>query len=170
MAEGLTAHEKVIYVVGQIVLCCQEIETHIKFLLPFTDSEDASLSAIQARRGKLENRPLGVVAEQFVAALTGDIEAVREQVHRVVKKRNGLVHQYMQTYGERIRAGQYQDILSTLRLQHEEALGLLGMLREMTLHLAEAMRDTTFVGTDEHAELVALCTQARAQMIGNSDI
>jgi hypothetical protein len=41
---------------------------------------------------------------------------------------------------------------------------LVRVLREMSLAIAEAMRDTTFAGTPEYGEFAAICEKARASL------
>lgn len=164
---NLNDNQRVVYVTGAIVLCCQQIELLLKYIVPHLAQGDSNLSSVLLRHAKLERRPLGDVAGKFVEGLEGDAEHLRAYVQRVVDRRNELVHHFTQRYGDLLRAGNHGQVLGVLRQQHEDAVGLMRLLSELAVHLSEALRDTTFAGTDEYAEFSEVCAQARASLVGD---
>ena len=160
---ALAPSQRILCAVGAIVLTCQEIERHMKFLIPFTNADDPTLASILARHAKLARRSLGEVAGQFVGAMSGDLEALESYVRQVVFERNELVHHFHERHGDTFSRDAHE-LLESLRTQHSRALLLLRLLREMALAVAETMRDSVFAGTPEHDEIVQLCEGARASL------
>jgi hypothetical protein len=85
-------------------------------------------------------------------------------VRQIVEERNEIVHHFQDRFGDLIQKGGYEEVLGALRGHHGRALDLLRVLREMSLALAEAMRDGMFAGTPEQGEIALLCEQARASL------
>ena len=52
--------------IGAIVLSTQEAERYLKFILPFTETADPSISAVLSRADKLKKRTLGDLIGRFV--------------------------------------------------------------------------------------------------------
>jgi hypothetical protein len=162
--ETLAPSQKILCAVGAIVLTCQEIERHLKFLVPFMNADDPTAASVLARHAKLARRSLGKVAGQFVGAMSGDIEALESHVKQVVSERNELVHHFQERYGDTLARAGHDELLEALRAQHSRALLLLRALREMALAVAETMRDSVFAGTPEEGEIAKLCEGARASL------
>ena len=164
MKTALEPGQKIIYAVGVIVLTSQDVERHLKFLVPFMNSDDPATTSILARHAKLGKRSLGDVSGQFVGAMSGDVEALECLVRQIVEERNEIVHHFQDRFGDLIQKGGYEEVLDALRGHHGRALDLLRVLREMSLALAEAMRDGMFAGTPEQGEIALLCEKARASL------
>jgi hypothetical protein len=166
MTPLLSKKQKVIYAVGAVVLCCHEIEKQLKFLTSFTrkDANNSNWNSIFARHQRLSNVSLGVVAGQFLESASGDAEKLKAYVKEVIDQRNTLVHHFSETYGEPLSAGRHEDVLVAIQRQHRRALDLLRALQETSISLAEALRDTTFLNTEEYEEFAALCKTAREQL------
>jgi len=160
----LQPNEKVAFVVGAIVLRCQEIERLFKFIVPHVDGKAPEWSSRAQRIDELARMPLGEVAERFVEATTGDTDALRTYVQSFVDKRNVMVHHFGEFYGQRWVAGQHDEVLAELRNLHKDATALLQMLREVLAVIAETTRDTIFVGTDDYEGFAAICENLRASV------
>ena len=65
-------NERILRLVGAIVLVSQDAERYLKITLPFTGSEDPSLTAALKRHEKLKKRTLGELAGKFVDSTTSD--------------------------------------------------------------------------------------------------
>jgi hypothetical protein len=166
MKPNLTPMQKIVYAIGTIVLCSQEIERQFKFLVPIilTNSDDPSFDAILKRHKNLSRRSLGEVAGQFTQAFTGDVDHLKMWIKHIVDQRNNLIHHFSDTYRTLLNEHKLDEILVHLKKQHRETLGLLRVLQEISLALAEEMRDSTFLGTEQFADMAALCEQAREQL------
>lgn len=134
----------------------------MKFIVPHIDGEAPKWTARTKRIEELAKRPLGDVSTKFVEATMGDTEALRAYVKSFVDKRNAVVHHFGEVYGPRIIAEQHDDVLAELRQVHQDAAALRCTLREVLLSIAEAYRDTVFVGTDDYEGFAAICRDLRA--------
>ncbi len=170
MTVTLSPDQRIIYAVGTIVLCCQEIECHFKFIVPFIDSNDPSLTSILARHQYLTKKTFGEVAGRFIDRTTGDTESLRLHVKHVVSERNDLIHHFSDVYRELLSAHLYDDVLDALKRQHQRALNLLRMLQEISLGLIEALRDTTFRDTEQYDDLAAVCDKIKRRLQANHSI
>jgi hypothetical protein len=164
MKPNLTPMQKIVYSIGVIVLCSQEIERQFKFLVPLTNSDDPSLGAILKRHKNLSRRSLGEVAGQFTQAATGDVDHLKVWIKHIVDQRNNLIHHFSDTYRTLLNEHKLDEILVHLKKQHREALGLLNVLQEISLAVAEGMHGSTFLGTEQFDDMAALCEQAREQL------
>jgi len=161
---ALEPKRRIIYAVGISVLTSQEIERHLKFLIPFVSSDNPALDSIVAVHAKLAKKSLGEVAGQFADAGSGDVEAFKSYVKQIVGERNEIVHHFQDRFGGLLAEAKYQEVLGALHSHHQRALQLLHVLREFALVIAETMRDSIFASTPEYAEIAKLCEGARASL------
>lgn len=152
--------------VGAIVLMSQDIERHLKFLVPFLGPEEASWSEIQLRSTRIARKSLGELAGQFLHASEGDKQKLSALMDAVIKDRNEVVHHFTDRFCAQLSASSHDEILAELRRRQQKMEILHKLLREISIGLAEAMRDTVFAGTREHDEMALLCEQARASISG----
>jgi hypothetical protein len=147
--------------VGAVVLSTQDAERYLKAILPFVDAQDPSLGAALERHGKLKNSTFGGLVTKFKDASTSDSPGFADHLASLVESRNQIVHHFSETYGERLRAGQVEDVLLSLRTLLANVDVFRDLLEKMTLLLFEAMRDTTFQGTPEFQEMDEACVAFR---------
>jgi hypothetical protein len=164
MAASLAPDQRIVYAVGLIVLASQEIERNLKFQLPFMNSDDPAFASIFARQAKLAKKSLGDLAGQFVASASSDGGTLESFMKGIVEERNQIVHHFQERFGDLLEQGRFEEVLESLRDHHARAMELVRVLREMSLAIAEAMRDTTFAGTPEYGEFAAICEKARASL------
>lgn len=164
MTTSSTANQNIILVAGKLIFCCQQIERHFKFILPFAATDDPKLSSIIARYQKMSKKTMGELAGQFVLATSGDTATLESLVKIVVDKRNILVHHFFDEHGANISSGKTEAVLSDLTAQHEEALSLLKMLQGVSVSILELMRDSEALGTENLNELNELCEKARSNL------
>ena len=162
MAISSTPTENITLAVGKIVFCCQQVERHFKFILPFANADDPNLSSIIARHQKLTKKPMGELAGQFILAASGDTTDLEAFVKSIVDKRNTVVHHFFDVHGENISKGQFDTVLADLSALHEEALSLLKMLQGVSLAIFELMRESKIGDIEHQNEFTQLCEQARA--------
>jgi hypothetical protein len=156
--------KEILELIGSIVLATQEVERHLKFVLPFTDSQDPSLGGALARREKLEKVTLGSLVGQFVDASKSDSPNFAQHLATLVEKRNQIVHQFGETYGEQLRSGDSQQVISLLRAHLANVKSLGATLEQLVLRLSEAMRDITFRDTPEQKSMCDLCEAFRERV------
>lgn len=156
--------EKILRLIGAIVLVSQEAERCLKVAIPFFASDDPSLSAALRRAERLKRRPLGDLTGHLVAASTSDTPDFGEQLSQIVSARNQVVHHFDETYGGLIGAGRHAEVIVAL----EQVLGDLkayrSMAQQIALHVLEGLRDVTFLHTPERAEIESLCASFKARI------
>lgn len=170
MKGQLSPDQNIVYVIGALTLCYQDIERAFKLFIPFLNSDDPEWTSVFARGKAISKETLGGLSGQFVKAASGDTEELRKFMTDLVSRRNALVHHFPESYGDMIRAGRHEAALSKLRQQHQDALHLRRALFEVCVGLFEGIRDTTFRGTAEYDEMAALCLQARRSLAAGDDL
>ncbi|PTR32871.1 hypothetical protein C8J98_10480 [Luteibacter sp. OK325] len=157
----LDPNQRVVYAVGAIVLCSQEIERLFKFVAPFMREHDGALGTILKEHQALAKKTLGVVAGQFVEAMSGETELFKQYIQELVTERNKIVHHFGENYGALLAAEKHAEVMAGLRKQHERSLSLLRLLQELALAIAVALRDTIYWNTAEEADFAAVCESFR---------
>ena len=160
----LSPEQKIVYAVGGLVLCFQEIERHFKFLVPLFDGDRQTWSSVLAKHQNLSREPLGRVVGLFLAATTGDRDELQGFLKRLVDQRNEVVHHFSEKFGHQIAEGDYRAVADELKTLHERATDLLKTLRELAILAVESMRDTVFLRTESYDEIAALCEGARKNL------
>jgi len=155
-------HKKeILELIGSIVLSAQESEQYLKAILPFTNSQDPSLSGALARYEKLKKRTLGEVVRKFLDSSTSYTPDLASRLDELVTMRNQIVHHFNETYGAQLRSGQTQAVADSLRAQLVGIDAFKQGLQHTALQLFEAIRDTTFDGTAEYRAMADLCASFR---------
>ena len=103
-------NERILRLVGAIVLVSQDAERYLKITLPFIAAEDSSLGASLKRHEKLKKRTLGELAGKFVDSTTSDSLDFAKHMAYLVATRNQVVHHFNETYGVQLNAGSYQEV------------------------------------------------------------
>lgn len=165
--QKLDPTQQIVFAVGVFVVKSQELEQLFKYLVPMMNSGDPSLGSILDRHAAIAKKSLGMVAGQFVSAASGDIGALQDYVQQVVRERNEVVHHFSRTFGPLIASGKQAEALSELRKRQERASSLTRVLRELALCVTDALRDVTFAGTEQYAEMAEFCRCLRASWKGN---
>jgi len=157
-------NERILRLVGAIVLVSQDAERYLKITLPFTDSDDSSLGALLKRHEKLKKRTLGELAGKFVDSTTSDSLDFAKHMAYLVATRNQVVHHFNETYGPQLTTGDYQRVYDSL----ETLLANLKIFRSVTEQVAlavfEGLRDFTFRDTPEYEQMASLCASFRARV------
>ena len=107
-------NERILRLVGAIVLVSQDAERYLKITLPFIAAEDSSLGASLKRHEKLKKRTLGELAGKFVDSTTSDSLDFAKHMAYLVATRNQVVHHFNETYGVQLNAGSYQEVFDSL--------------------------------------------------------
>jgi hypothetical protein len=157
----MTPDQQIACAIGICVLQSQELERLFKLIVPMTSSDDPSVAAILRRGAAISKKTLGAVAGDFVKAFSGDVAALKEQVAKVVSERNEVVHHFSERFGALLAANQHEEVLHELRQRQERASILFGTLRQIALAITEALRDTTYAGTNEYEGIAELCASLR---------
>ncbi len=156
--------EKILRLIGAIVLVSQEAERCLKVSIPFFASDDPSLGSALRRAEKLKKRSLGDLTGHLVAASTSDTPDFGEQLAQIVSARNQVVHHFEETYGSLVADGRHAEVVVAL----EQVLGDLkayrSMAQQMALHVLEGLRDVTFLHTPERAEIETICASFKARI------
>ena len=157
-------NEKILILVGAIVLVSQDAERYLKLALPFVKSHDPSLGAALKRAEKLKRRTLGELTGKFVDASTSDSLDFAQHMAYLVDARNQVAHHFNETYGEQISAGAHQDVLGSLRTLLANLKSYRSVLEQVVLTVLEALRDVTFRDTPEYSQISELCDSFRSRV------
>lgn len=88
--------------VGRNLMRFQEIELHIKFMMPYIhpDARANGLDSFKAMREHLLDKPLGAAIEKFKESIeTNKPELLAEELSRALDARNQLVHHFLELPG-----------------------------------------------------------------------
>lgn len=157
-------NEKILMLVGAIVLASQDAERYLKLALPFVKSEDPSLGAVLQRVEKLKKRTLGELTGKFVKASTSDSPDFAQLMEDLVATRNQVVHHFDETYGAQISSGAHQDVLDSLKTVLDHLKSYRAVLEQLTLVVLEGLRDVTFRETAEYSQFSDLCAAFRSRV------
>jgi hypothetical protein len=158
-------NERVLKLIGAIVLVSQDAERYLKFVLPFKGRiEDPSLRASLDSYPKLKKRTLGELTGKFLDSTESESMDLSQHLAGLIDARNKVVHHFNETYGQRIVAGDLQFVYGSL----EALLSNLKIFRSVTEQLAlvvlSGLRDFTFKETPEYEKMVELCDSFRRQI------
>ena len=159
-----TMNPQVLELIGAIVLSTQDAETYLKAILPFTDSKDPSITGAMSHHEKIKKRTFGDLIERFVDASRSDSDSFQQHLVRLVDHRNQIVHHFGEIYGEQLRSGNSQQVVDSLRVVLANVDAFRSALEQAALHLFEAVRDITFVGTPEYQKFDDLCALFRRRV------
>jgi len=161
-------NEKIMRLVGAIVLVSQDAERYLKITLPFmgADSEDACLGAALKRHEKLRKRTLGELAGRFVDSTSADSLDFAKHMAYLVATRDQVVHHFNETYGAQLSSGAYQEVYDSLETLLANLKTFRSTLEQLALVMLEGLRDFTFHGTPEHEQMASLCASFRARVAG----
>ena len=157
-------NEKILILVGAIVLVSQDAERYLKLALPFVKSEDPSLGAALKRVEKLKKRTLGELTGKFVEASTSDSLDFAQHMAYLVATRNQVVHHFNETYGAQISSGAHQDVLGSLETLLANLKSYRAVLEQVALTVLEGLRDVTFRNTPEYSQISELCASFRSRV------
>jgi hypothetical protein len=161
----LDPNQRVIYAVGAFVLCTQELERFLKFIVPFTSSDAADLSSVTGRHLALSRKTLGFIAGKFSEAMTDGTVEMQAHIKQIVDERNQVVHHFAEHFKDTLSRGAHDEVLDSLRGRHERALHLLQTLRMLALELMKTLRDSVYRGTEEYADFADLCESLRTSVV-----
>jgi hypothetical protein len=156
--------ERVLRLVGEIVLVSQDAERYLKITLPFVSSEDPSLAASLKRHEKLKKRTLGELTGKFVDSATSDSIDFARHMAYLVATRNQVVHQFDETYGAQLNAGSYQEVFDSLETLLVNLKIFRSVVEQLALSVFEGLRDITFHGTPEYEQMASICALFRARI------
>lgn len=158
-------NDKILRLVGAIILTSQDAERYLKATLPFTNSEDPSLGAALKRHDKLKRRPLGELAGKFVDATTSDTLDFAQHLAQLVAGRNEVAHHFNETYGAKLAEGKHQEVVAALEALLLNLKAFRSSLEQLALVLFESLRDVVYGGTPEYEQMAALCASFRKRVV-----
>ncbi len=157
-------NERLLQLIGAIILTSQDVERCLKVTLPFVKSEDASLSAALKRHQKLKRRPLGELVEVLTKSSSSDSPDFELHLDQLVDNRNPLAHHFHDTYGPRIATGRHKEVIASLETQLEDLRNFRTGMQQMALFVLEALRDITFNNAPEYDQMAAVCESFRQRI------
>ncbi len=157
-------NSRLLELIGAIVLSTQDAERYLKAILPFTDSQDPSISGAMSRHEKIKKRTLGDLVGKLVDSSTSTSAGLEQHLADLVERRNQIVHHFHETYGEQLRSGHSQQVAVSLEALLSDVDTLRRALEQMALQLFEAVRDITFVGTPEYQKMDELLASIRRRV------
>lgn len=155
---------KLLELIGAIVLSTQDAERYLKIVLPFTDSQDPSISGALSRHKKIKKRTFGDLVGKLVDASTPESVGLEQHLAHLVDRRNQIVHHFGETFGEQVRSGHSQQVVESMRALLTDVDAFRNGLEEMALQLFEALRDSTFAGTPEYQKMDDFCASFRRRV------
>ena len=157
-------NERILRLIGAIVLVSQDAERYLKITLPFMGTEDASLNESLKKHEKLKKRTLVELAGRFVDSTTSDSLDFEQHLAYLVATRNQVVHHFNETYGERLSSGSYQEVFDSLETLLANLKTFRSVVEQLSLAVFEGLRDVTFRGTPEYGQMATLCASFRARV------
>ena len=156
--------EKILRLVGAIVLVSQDAERYLKLTLPFIGSNQSGLGTTLGRLKKLEKRTLGELTGKLVDSSASDSLDFAQHMAYLVATRNQVVHHFNETYNSQLSSGAHSEIVSSLEALLSNLKGFRSMLEQLALAVLEQLRDITFHGTPEYEKFAALCASFRQRV------
>ncbi len=156
--------EKILRLIGAIVLVSQEAERCLKVSIPFFASDDSSLGSALRRAEKLKKRSLGDLTGHLVAASTSDTPDFGGQLAQIVSARNQVVHHFEETYGGLLAADRHAEVIVALEHVLDDLKAYRSMAQQIALHVLEGLRDVTFRHTPELIDIETLCASFKARI------
>ena len=104
-----------IELIGAIVLVTQDIEHHLKFLIPYMGTDEREVERKLASRSKLSKQTFGQLVGAFVQNSSFGSDRDLEHFEHLINFRNEIVHHFSKTYGPQIESGKIDDVINTLR-------------------------------------------------------
>ena len=157
-------NERILRLIGAIVLVSQDAERYLKITLPFTGSEDPSLAASLKRHERLKKRTLGELAGKFVDSTASDSIDFAKHMAYLVATRNQVVHHFNETYGAQLSAGSYQEVYDSLETLLANIKIFRSVVEQLALVVFEELRDVTFRDTPEYEQIASLCESFRVRI------
>lgn len=154
--------DKILRLVGAIVLASQDAERYLKITLPFIGSQVPGTTLDRLK--KLEKRTLGELTGKLVDSSTSDSLDFAQHLAYLVATRNQIVHHFNETYGAQISSGAHREVISSLEALFSNLKGFCSMLEQLALVVLEGLRDITFHGTPEYKQFAELCASFRLRV------
>lgn len=158
-------NDKILKLVGAIILTSQDAERYLKAALPFTNLDDPSIGAALKRHDKLKRRPLGELTGKLVDATTSSSLDLAEHLAQLVHGRNQVAHHFNETYGADLASGQHHEVIEQLEVLLLNLQAFRSSLEQMVLALFESLRDVVYRGTPQYEEMAELCSTFRARVV-----
>lgn len=157
-------NERILRLVGAIVLASQDAEGYLKVALPFLKSGDPGLGAALKRAEKIRRQTLGQLTGMFVEASSSDSPDFPGYLERVVEARNQVVHHFNEIYGPKIASGAAEEVVAALEAKLDALRGWRAATEQLALAVLEALRDNTFRHTPQYEQMVAICDSLRRRV------
>ncbi|GAB2506562.1 hypothetical protein [Arenimonas alkanexedens] len=157
-------NEKLLILVGSIVLASQDAERYLKLALPFMTSTNPDLGAALKRAEKIKKKTLGELTGKLVEASTSDSLDFSQQMADLVATRNQVVHHFHETYGAQLSSGAIQEVLDSLTSILSNLKSYRSALEKVALAVVEGLRDVTFRDTPEYSDMADICASFRSRI------
>lgn len=145
---------------GRNILLFQQIESGLKFMLPFMHPKGSASGddAFARFRDKTKGQTLGKLVENFQESIRADTDTLGQYLGRMVEQRNQLVHHFHEMPGVSLLtvAGCHAAI-QVLDEQHRETQPLQDMLHALGVSLGASM-------AKDYPELVTVYTALKQQL------
>ncbi|WP_024973824.1 hypothetical protein [Ralstonia pickettii] len=144
--------------VGRNILMFQQVESTLKFLLPFMHPNGSARgdAAFASFRQKVKGQTLGKLAEAFLESVKADTDTLEQDVKRMVEQRNQLVHHFNEMPGVSLltEAG-CRTAIQVLDDQHEETVPLQTMVQGLAATALSILAKEHFAEDADLATLIA---------------
>jgi hypothetical protein len=154
----------VLFRLGRNILLFQQIESGLKFMLPYMHPKGSASGddAFARFRDKTMGQTLGKLVESLKESTRADTDTLAQYLERMVEQRNQLVHHFHEMPGvSLLTVGGCRAAIQVLDEQHREAQPLQDLVHALGVSLAASLAKAKF---KDDAELVAVCTALKQQL------
>lgn len=153
--------QKILQLIGAIVLVSQDAERYLKITLPFIGPAAAPHREITKQLERLQKRTLGDLTGKFVDSTNSHSLDFAQHMDYLVDTRNKVVHHFCETYGAQLNSGAHQEVINVLATIHANLKGFRSVLEQIALVVLEGLREVTFRDTPEYEQFAMLCASFR---------
>jgi len=129
--------------IGAIVLTTQELERYLKFIVPFTNTDDASWEGLMKRMSRSQKQTFGELLGKLLKASTSNDPNWQADCERIIKFRNNVVHHFQETFGKAYGEENFTEVASELRSHLNEVFELRNILINLSVQILDILKQTT---------------------------
>lgn len=149
---------------GRNILLFQQIESGLKFMLPYMHPKGSATGddAFVRFREKTQGQTLGKLMESFQESMKADTDTLAQYLERMVEQRNQLVHHFHEMPGvSLLTTAGCRAAIQVLDDQHREAQPLQDMIHVLGVSLGASL---TKAGFKDDTGLLAAYTALKQQL------
>lgn len=160
------AQKEVMANVGRNIVMFQALEATMKHLVPLFSAVGTVSSEGRAKRyAKAQTKTLGQLVGELLEKANFDNPQFATHYGGLVEQRNALVHHFGEAYGKGLETEEgCGSIVARLKAQYEQIKEMRNSLHGLLSGMLVCICQIQFAGTDEYAEMRAMCEQLLEQI------